>query len=63
MSDVIVPASAMYRPLFPEDYDQGDPYIFAPPPEAESQFRYYVYTTGEDPVSDQAFPVYACHDW
>ena len=50
MSDVIVPPSAMYRPLYPEDYDQGDPYIFAPPPEARTQFRYYVYTTGEDRV-------------
>src|SRR5215207_5080648 len=62
MSDVIVPPSAAYRPLFPEDYDQGDPYIFVPPPEARSKFRYYVYTTGEDPVSGRAFPVYGSHD-
>jgi hypothetical protein len=59
---VIVPPSAVYRPLFPEDYDQGDPYILAPPPEARSQFPYYVYTTGEDPVSGRAFPVYGSHD-
>jgi arabinan endo-1,5-alpha-L-arabinosidase len=59
---VIVPPSAIYRPLFPEDYDQGDPYILAAPPEARSRFRYYVYTTGEDPVSGRAFPVYGSHD-
>ena len=62
MLDVIVPSSALYRPLFPEDLDQGDPFIFAPPPQAQSQFPYYVYTTGEDPVSGRAFPVYASHD-
>jgi len=62
MPDLDVPPSALYRPLFPEDYDQGDPYLFAPPPEARSQFRYYIYTTGEDPVSGRAFPVYGSHD-
>jgi GH43 family beta-xylosidase len=59
---VIVPPSVLYRPLFPEDHDQGDPYIFALPPEAGTQFRYYVYTTGEDPASDRAFPIYGSHD-
>jgi hypothetical protein len=53
---------AVYRPLFPEDYDQGDPYILAPPV-AQSQFRYFDYTADEDPVSGRAFPVYASHDW
>ena len=62
MLDVIVPSSALYRPLFPEDLDQGDPFIFASPPQARSQFPYYVYTTGEDPISGRAFPVYASHD-
>ena len=52
---------AVYRPLFPEDYEHGDPYILTPP-EAQSQFRYYVYTSGADPVSGRAFPVYASHD-
>ena len=60
--DVIVPPEAVYRPLFPEDYDQGDPYILSPPAEARSRFRYYVYTTGEDPVSGRAFPVYGSQD-
>jgi len=49
-------------PLFPEDYDQGDPYILAPPPEAGAAWRYYVYTTGEDSESGRAFPVYASND-
>jgi len=62
MPEVVVPPSALYRPLFPEDRDQGDPYILAPPPAAQSRFRYYVYTTGEDPVSGRAFPVYGSHD-
>ncbi len=57
-----VPSSVLFRPLFPEDHDQGDPYILAPPPEAQTQFRYYVYTTGEDPVSSRAFPVYGSDD-
>ncbi len=60
--DVIVPPSSVYRPLFPEDYDQGDPYILAPPPEVRSRFRYCVYTTDEDPISGRAFPVYGSQD-
>ena len=62
MPEMNVLPETFYRPLFPEDYDQGDPYILATPPEARSAFRYYVYTTGEDPVSGRAFPVYGSHD-
>jgi hypothetical protein len=55
-------SSAAFRPLFPEDVDQGDPFILAPPESAGADFRYYVYTTGEDPVDGLAFPVYASDD-
>jgi len=57
-----VPAPNFYRPLFPEAFDQGDPYPLVPPPEAGARFRYYVYTTGEEPVAGRAFPVYASDD-
>lgn len=50
------------RPLVPEDRDQGDPFVVAPPPEARARHRYYVYTTGEEPVAGRAFPVYASDD-
>ena len=55
-------AKADYRPLFPEDVDQGDPFVLAPPATAGTAFRYYVYTTGEEPTDDLAFPVYAAND-
>jgi len=56
------PSIPRYRPLFPEDRDQGDPYVLAVPSEAVARFRYYVYTTGEDPVAGRAFPVYGSDD-
>lgn len=49
-------------PLVPEDLDQGDPFAFAPPEQAGARFRYYVYTTGEEPVGGRAFPVYGSDD-
>ena len=54
--------SPAYRPLLPEPIDQGDPFVLAPPPEAGSRYRYYVYTTGEEPAGGRAFPVYGSHD-
>ncbi|MDP9365480.1 MAG: family 43 glycosylhydrolase, partial [Chloroflexota bacterium] len=59
MPDADPPA---FRPLLPEDRDQGDPFVLAAPPEADADHRYYVYTTGEDPVAGRAFPVYASDD-
>lgn len=50
-----------YRPLLPEDEDQGDPFLFAPPPEAGARFRYYVYATGEQPAAG-IFPTYGAND-
>jgi arabinan endo-1,5-alpha-L-arabinosidase len=57
-----VPEDAFFRPLFPEDRDQGDPYILAVPPEAGTRFAYYVYVTGEDAARGRAFPYYGSHD-
>jgi arabinan endo-1,5-alpha-L-arabinosidase len=51
------------RPHYPEQVDQGDPFILAIPPEVETRFRFYVYTTGEDPYAGRAFPVYAANDF
>lgn len=55
-------ATPAFRPLLPEALDQGDPFAFAPPPEAGARWRYYVYTTGEDPTEGRAFPVYGSDD-
>ena len=49
-----------FRPLYPEDRDQGDPYVFTAPPGA--RFAYYVYVTGEDPTAGRAFPAYGSDD-
>lgn len=62
MTEPVLPATTAYRPLLPEDLDQGDPYLLAAPEAAGVQFRYYVYTTGEGPVDGRAFPVYASDD-
>src|SRR5688500_10678796 len=62
MPDATGPAPATYRPLPPENRDQGDPYALAVPPEAGAEFRYYVYATGEDPAAGMAFPVYGSND-
>ncbi len=62
MPEPVVPDDVLYRPLFPEDHDQGDPYALVPPPEAGARFRYYVYVTGEDPTAGTAFPVYGSDD-
>lgn len=53
---------AFHRPLYPEDRDQGDPYLLSVPPEAGARFRYYVYVTGEVSQTGTAFPVYWSND-
>ena len=58
-----------YRPLYPEDADQGDPYLLAVPEGVSATYRFYVYVT-RDETSDgsggqpspDAFPVYASDD-
>jgi arabinan endo-1,5-alpha-L-arabinosidase len=50
------------RPLYAENVDQGDPYVLKMPEEAEMRFRFYVYTTGDEPIVDTAFPIYASND-
>jgi arabinan endo-1,5-alpha-L-arabinosidase len=56
------PALQFLTPLIPAEIDQGDPFIFAAPPEAGAAFRYYVFTTGEEPIDGTAFPLYASND-
>lgn len=55
-------AGACYRPLFPEDRDQGDPFVFEVPEGARTRFRYYCYVTGEDSAAGRAFPAYGSYD-
>jgi hypothetical protein len=50
-----------YRPIYPEDADQGDPYPLVIPEGVEATYRYYVYVT-TDAVTPKAFPVYASND-
>jgi hypothetical protein len=50
-----------YRPIYPEDADQGDPFPLAIPEGVEAPYRYYVYVT-TDVTSPKAFPVYASND-
>lgn len=57
-----VTAPDLLTPLCPSDIDQGDPFVFASPAEAGSAYRFYVYTTGEEPFEGTAFPVYASND-
>jgi glycosyl hydrolase family 43 len=54
--------SPFFRPLFPEDRDQGDPYVFTAPPGSGARFAYYVYVTGEEAAADRAFPAYGSDD-
>jgi hypothetical protein len=56
------PARQEYRPLYPEAFDQGDPYALVLPIEVSAPFRYYAYCTGEDPIDGHAFPVYGSRD-
>jgi GH43 family beta-xylosidase len=53
---------SLIRPLNPEDVDQGDPFILSIPDGVEANYRFYVYTTGEEPSAGRAFPVYASND-
>ncbi|HEY0152080.1 MAG TPA: family 43 glycosylhydrolase [Longimicrobium sp.] len=64
-----VAAPASYRPLFPEDADQGDPYLLAIPDGVAAEFRYYVYVTRDETsdgrggvASAGAFPAFGSHD-
>ncbi|MGH2355871.1 MAG: family 43 glycosylhydrolase, partial [Chloroflexota bacterium] len=57
-----VPPEAFYRPLHPDDRDQGDPYVLRVPPEVSAPFAYYTYITGENTAAGTAFPVYGSDD-
>lgn len=52
----------LLRPLHPAEVDQGDPYILAVPEAGDARYRFYVYSTGEEPTEGTAFPVYASND-
>ena len=62
MAETELAMTDSYRPLRSEDQDQGDPYVLAVPPAAGARYRYYVYTTGEDPTDGLAFPVFGTDD-
>jgi arabinan endo-1,5-alpha-L-arabinosidase len=55
-----LPPDLFYRPLFPEDRDQGDPYVLVAPD--GMPFRYYTFISGEAPSLGRAFPVYGSRD-
>ena len=50
------PRPVSYRPLHPEDADQGDPYLLAVTDCVPAAHRYYVYVTS-DATPEGAFPV------
>jgi hypothetical protein len=57
-----LPREMWFRPLIPEDRDQGDPFVLHVPP-GVAPFRYYAYTTWDGAVAEgRAFPVYGTHD-
>jgi GH43 family beta-xylosidase len=58
----IVDQSVAWRPLAPSPFDQSDPFVLRVPDEASSEYRYYVYTTGEGGRTDRAFSVFGSHD-
>lgn len=58
----MVSSDLLYKPLCPQDQDQGDPYILEIPAEAGTTFRFYVYVTGDTPTGGKAFPCYGSHD-
>lgn len=62
MSGTVPRPTTLYAPLFPEESDQGDPFILSIPDGVEARFRFYVYTTGENPATGRAFPAYGSDD-
>ena len=56
------PDIPFYKPLFTERRDQGDPYILHLTEEADTPFRYYVFTSSMVPRKSSAFPCYASND-
>jgi arabinan endo-1,5-alpha-L-arabinosidase len=51
-----------YHPLAPEACDQGDPYVLDLPESANSDYRFYIYTSGEQPDAGMAIPCYGTND-
>lgn len=53
---------AFYQPLAPSDIDQGDPFVLRVPPEANTEYEFYIYITGEQPNEGRAILCYGSHD-
>ncbi len=51
-----------YRPLAPTPRDQGDPFFVEAPPEADTEFQFYIYTTDAEPAGEHVLPVYGTDD-
>jgi hypothetical protein len=57
------PERLWYRRLFPEDADQGDPYVLVAPEHEDTRFRFYLYTThGGETTGGWAFTLYGSQD-
>lgn len=54
--------SAFYRPLAPNDADQGDPYILEMPTGVDIPFRFYIYTSDDEPEQGRAILCYGTND-
>jgi hypothetical protein len=62
MIPVAVASDNLFRPLCPDDVDQGDPFVVAAPPAANARLRFYVYVTGDPALGGRAFPAYGSDD-
>lgn len=59
-----LPLEKIFTPLFPDGEDQGDPFIFETPADADTRFRYYVITTagGRRDSSGKVFSLFGTDD-
>ncbi len=58
-----LPEEDWYRPLHPEEEDQGDPYVLVSPDPETTRFSFYLYVTSAgDTTGGWAFTVYGSHD-
>lgn len=62
-SDIVAALpDVFYQPLSPSTNDQGDPYVLELPEAADTQYRFYIYTSGEQPESGAAIPCYGTNN-
>ncbi len=62
MNSITLSQEDYYKPLCPQDRDQGDPYFIEAPKDSNSKFRFYVFTTGEVTEEERAYPYYGSND-